>query len=168
MTIRKRYTVVLQADALRALEELVVEDLAVTQDVETFERDLSFSPHSAGILKSSGYFIGRRGAVEFKYSVSDEDRLVRIIGVRRCSHPLDVVLSPEVRAWLSTNDGTVEGNQAMEAMKILIPKLRRDPRLIGHRQVNGQYRAAEGQVILTFEIDEANSRVTMTAIESHT
>lgn len=165
MKIRRRYTVVLQADATRKLEEIVAEGMAISKDVENFERDLSFSPHTAGILKSSGYYIGRRGAVELKYSVSDEDRLVKIIGVRRCSHPFDVVFSQEVRAWLSAHDRSAQGDQAMEALKTLIPKLRRDPRCIGQRQVDGQYRDAVGQVILTFDIDEANSRVTVIAIE---
>ena len=164
---KHRYTVVTDQYSQLSMDELSIADPAVGEDIHLFFNDLYHAPHSAGILKSSGYYIGRRGAVELKYSVSDEDRLVRIIGIRRCSHPFDLILSQSVRAWLSTHEGSVEGDQALEAIKSLIPKLRRDPRLIGHRQVNGQYRAAVGPVSLTFEIDEANSRVTLTAIEGH-
>ena len=165
MAIRKRYTVVLQADAMRMLEELVAEEIAITKDVENIERDLSFSPQTAGVLKSSGYYLARRGAIELKYHVSDKDRLVRIIGVRRCAHPFDVVNSPAVRRWLSTHGGSVEGDQVLEAMSILVPQLRRDPRLLGKRGESGLYVNVHERVVMTCDINEPNCRVTIVSID---
>ncbi len=160
----RMYTVVLQPDALSILESLVAEDIALTQDVESLEHNLSLAPHAAGILKSSGYYIGRRGAVEIKYSVSDEDRLVKIIGVRRCAHPFDVVLSSEAQRWLSSIHGSVVDDLAQYAMARWAPQLRRDPRLLGRRLENGHYRDVIGRVTLIFEINEPNCRVTIRSL----
>ncbi len=159
------YTVVADQYSQSLIEELSVAAPAIGQDIQSLFTDLYAAPHSAGILKSSGYYIGRRGAVEFKYHVSDEDRLVKIIGVRRCAHPFDVVLSAEAQGWLSSNPCTVEGDLAFNAMAIWTPRLRRDPRLLGRRLENGHYRDVIGRVTLVFEVNEPNCRVTICSID---
>ncbi len=160
----RMYTVVLQPDALSILESLVAEDIALTQDVESLEHNLSLAPHAAGVLKSSGYYIGRRGAVEIKYSVSDEDRLVKIIGVRRCAHPFDVVLSVAIQEWFTFAFGALDSELAMDAIRYWTPLLRRNPRLVGRRSEANQYRDTHNRVSILFEINEPNCLVTIMSI----
>lgn len=160
----RRYTVVYQADAMSALERLA-EDMAIAPDVETIDQDLSHSPQTAGALKSSGYYIARRGAVEIKYHVSDEDRLVRIIGVRRCVHPFDVVLSSTIQAWLKAVNRTLECDLIFDALRHWTPRLRRDPRLVGHRNEDGTYSDQWGRVVLRFEISDLDCRVKIISLD---
>lgn len=164
MSRSRLYTVVLQSDVLSLLAELINEDIVLARDVESLERDLSFSPQSAGILKNSGYCVSRRGAVEIKYQVSDDDRLVKIIGIRRCAHPYDVVLSLSVRDRLNSASGTGEADLAVDTLGHWIPNLRRDPRLVGHRLEGNLYQDLLGRVTIQFEINEPNCRVMIVSI----
>ena len=165
MSIRRRYTVVTDKDAELFLLNHMAATPSVMQDVVALDRELSFSPQAAGQLKSSGYYLARRGSIEVKYHVSDEDRRVRIIGARRCAHPFDVVLSDEVTRRLLSYKKTPEGKLAFQAIRFWTPRLRRDPRLVGQRIENGSYRDEWGRVSLRFEISELDCRLTIISIE---
>lgn len=160
-----RYTVVTDQYSQSLLDEFSVADPAIGRDIQSLFNDLYVAPHAAGVLKFSGCYIGRRGAIEIKYHVSDDDRMVRIIGVRRCAHPFDVVLAFPVRGWLTATHESLDSDLAINALKQWTSLLRRDPRLVGRRLEGSQYRDVIGRVSILFEINEPNSRVTILSID---
>ena len=165
-----RYTVTYDRDVQQLLDEWTANDLeishdAISRDRDTFDHDLASAPHTAGQQKASGYYVGRRGCIVLKYAVSDDDRLVRVIGVQHCSHPYYVDLSRSATDWLRSVDGTLEGELALSVFNLHLPNLRRDPRLVGSRLQNDEYQVQIGRVVLTFHVIDTDCHVSITRLE---
>jgi hypothetical protein len=159
-----RYTVVYDRDVLQLLDAWTSGNIGISLDRDTFDHDLAFAPHTAGEQKASGYYVGRRGSIVLKYAVSDDDRIVRIIGAQLCSHPFYVDLSRNATDWLRSVHGTLEGELALTVFNQLLPSLRRDPRLVGVRIHGDDYLAQSGRITLTYRVIDTDCRVCVTNI----
>lgn len=161
----RRYRVDFDAEPARFLNELIVADRSISSDLREFENDLQTAPHVAGQQKVGGQYVGQRGPVELTYFVDDGDLRVRVIRARRRSHPYDVVLSRDVTQWLWSHVEMQSGELALSVINQRLPQLLRDPRWMGRRVSGNSYRLLDGRIELTYEVSEADARVTVTSIQ---
>ena len=162
---KPRYTVVYDRDVQQLLNGWTVNDPAISRDRDAFDHDLASAPHSAGQRKASGYYVGRRGCIVLKYAVSDDDRLVRVIGAQLCPHPFYVDLTRSATEWLRSVDGTLEGELALSIFNLHLPNLRRDPRMVGVRVQADEYQVQTGRVVLAFRVIDTDCHVSITRCE---
>lgn len=161
----RRYRVEFDAEPARILNELIVADRSINSDLTAFENDLQTAPQTAGQQKTGGHYVGQRGPVELTYFVDDGDLRVRVIRARRRSHPYDVVLSTYVTQWFWFHVQTAIGELALSVINQRLPQLLRDPHLIGRRVPGNSYQLLDGRIELTYEVSEADARVTITSIQ---
>ncbi len=161
----RRYRVDFDAEPTRIVIELLVADSSVNSDLREFENDLQANPHMAGQQKVGGHYVGQRGSVELTYIVDDGDLRVRVIRARRRSHPYDVVLSTRVTQWFWCQLQTQIGELALSVVNQRLPQLLRDPRRIGRRVSGNSYTLLDGRIELTYDVSEADTRVTITSIQ---
>lgn len=160
------WTVTADDDFVAHLTTIYLNDPMVAEDSDCLDVALGENPYRTGVELESGLWGAKRGKLAVLYSISHDDRIVRLLSCRLCSFSHTLTRNPGLLdqfARLMAAGLPVGCLSDFDSLELLI---HRDPRGPGTRRLHGnQYSARRGQIELVYEISDADCSITITSVQ---